>query len=224
MASQIITFGNDIFSYNKQEPLMNNKEEPMSNKEMEQQNQQNYPYGKMKSDDNIQRNFLAMHSPTIKNNQPPQFNKIFPEQNMNYQMNNNNQNIIRGKIVNRAQYPPNMGMNRQLTNNQPINQQQPLKQIQLPMKQPVPNPGMNQLGNKPNINMNLKPMEPLYANRPGQLNIIQRPPNLSPSPRIISQNVYAKETVPKNNPIGQKKNYDCGESSTWNTNKRPFKH
>ena len=60
MASQIITFGNDIFSYNKQEPLMNNKEEPMSNKEMEQQNQQNYPYGKMKSDDNIQNTAVIL--------------------------------------------------------------------------------------------------------------------------------------------------------------------
>ena len=206
MASQIITFGNDIFSYNKQEPLMNNKEEPMSNKEMEQQNQQNYPYGKMKSDDNIQRDMRAMQSPTVKNNQPPQFNKMFPEQNINYQMNNNNQNIVRGKMVNRAQYPPNMGMNRQLPNNQPINQQQypQSKQIKIPIKQPM----MNQLGNKPNINMNLKQMEPLYTHRPGQLNIVQRQPNLSPSPRIISPNLYAKETVPKINninPIGQKK-------------------
>ena len=206
MASQIITFGNDIFSYNKQEPLMNNKEEPMSNKEMEQQNQQNYPYGKMKSDDNIQRDMRAMQSPTVKNNQPPQFNKMFPEQNINYQMNNNNQNIVRGKMINRAQYPPNMGMNRQLPNNQPINQQQypQSKQIKIPIKQPM----MNQLGNKPNINMNLKQMEPLYTHRPGQLNIVQRQPNLSPSPRIISPNLYAKETVPKINninPIGQKK-------------------
>ena len=206
MASQIITFGNDIFSYNKQEPLMNNKEEPMSNKEMEQQNQQNYPYGKMKSDDNIQRDIRAMQSPTVKNNQPPQFNKMFPEQNINYQMNNNNQNIVRGKMINRAQYPPNMGMNRQLPNNQPINQQQypQSKQIKIPIKQPM----MNQLGNKPNINMNLKQMEPLYTHRPGQLNIVQRQPNLSPSPRIISPNLYAKETVPKINninPIGQKK-------------------
>ena len=206
MASQIITFGNDIFSYNKQEPLMNNKEEPMSNKEMEQQNQQNYPYGKMKSDDNIQRDMRAMQSPTVKNNQPPQFNKMFPEQNINYQMNNNNQNIVRGKMVNRAQYPPNMGMNRQLPNNQPINQQQypQSKQIKIPIKQPM----MNQLGNKQNINMNLKQMEPLYTHRPGQLNIVQRQPNLSPSPRIISPNLYAKETVPKINninPIGQKK-------------------
>ena len=206
MASQIITFGNDIFSYNKQEPLMNNKEEPMSNKEMEQQNQQNYPYGKMKSDDNIQRDMRAMQSPTVKNNQPPQFNKKFPEQNINYQMNNNNQNIVRGKMINRAQYPPNMGMNRQLPNNQPINQQQypQSRQIKIPIKQPM----MNQLGNKPNINMNLKQMEPLYTHRPGQLNIVQRQPNLSPSPRIISPNLYAKETVPKINninPIGQKK-------------------
>ena len=206
MASQIITFGNDIFSYNKQEPLRNNKEEPMSNKEMEQQNQQNYPYGKMKSDDNIQRDMRAMQSPTVKNNQPPQFNKMFPEQNINYQMNNNNQNIVRGKMINRAQYPPNMGMNRQLPNNQPINQQQypQSKQIKIPIKQPM----MNQLGNKPNINMNLKQMEPLYTHRPGQLNIVQRQPNLSPSPRIISPNLYAKETVPKINninPIGQKK-------------------
>ena len=206
MASQIITFGNDIFSYNKQEPIMNNKEEPMSNKEMEQQNQQNYPYGKMKSDDNIQRDMRAMQSPTVKNNQPPQFNKMFPEQNINYQMNNNNQNIVRGKMINRAQYPPNMGMNRQLPNNQPINQQQypQSKQIKIPIKQPM----MNQLGNKPNINMNLKQMEPLYTHRPGQLNIVQRQPNLSPSPRIISPNLYAKETVPKINninPIGQKK-------------------
>ena len=206
MASQIITFGNDIFSYNKQEPLMNNKEEPMSNKEMEQQNQQNYPYGKMKSDDNIQRDMRAMQSPTVKNNQPPQFNKMFPEQNINYQMNNNNQNIVRGKMINRAQYPPNMGMNRQLPNNQPINQQQypQSKQIKIPIKQPM----MNQLGIKPNINMNLKQMEPLYTHRPGQLNIVQRQPNLSPSPRIISPNLYAKETVPKINninPIGQKK-------------------
>ena len=206
MASQIITFGNDIFSYNKQEPLMNNKEEPMSNKEMEQQNQQNYPYGKMKSDDNIQRDMRAMQSPTVKNNQPPQFNKMFPEQNINYQMNNNNQNIVRGKMINRAQYPPNMGMNRQLPNNQPINQQQytQSKQIKIPIKQPM----MNQLGNKPNINMNLKQMEPPYTHRPGQLNIVQRQPNLSPSPRIISPNLYAKETVPKINninPIGQKK-------------------
>ena len=53
---------------------------------MEQQNQQNYPYGKMKSDDNIQRDIRAMQSPTVKNNQPPQFNKMFPEQNINYQM------------------------------------------------------------------------------------------------------------------------------------------
>ena len=206
MASQIITFGNDIFSYNKQEPLMNNKEEPMSNKEMEQQNQQNYPYGKMKSDDNIQRDMRAMQSPTVKNNQPPQFNKMFPEQNINSQMNNNNQNIVRGKMINRAQYPPNMGMNRQLPNNQPINQQQypQSKQIKIPIKQPM----MNQLGIKPNINMNLKQMEPLYTHRPGQLNIVQRQPNLSPSPRIISPNLYAKETVPKINninPIGQKK-------------------
>ena len=209
MASQIITFGNDIFSYNKQEHLMNNTEEPMSNKEMEKQNQQNYPYVDKKSDDILQRDMRAMQSPTVKNNQPPQFNKMFPEHNMNYQMNNNNQNIIRGKMVNRAQYPPNMGMNRQLINNQPINQQQqyqPLKQIQVPIKQQVQNPGTNQLGNKPNINMNLKPMEPLYANGlPGQLNIVQRQPYHSPNTKIISQNKYAKETVSKNNPIGQKK-------------------
>ena len=208
MASQIITFGNDIFSYNNNQDQSFNskqdKQEPMSNKEMEQQNQKIYPYRGMNSDDNIQRNIRAMQSPTLKNNQPPQFNKMFPEQNMNYQMvnNNNNQNIVRGKVVNRAQYPPNMGLNRQLSNNQPINQQQhpPLVRIQLPFKQQVQNPGMNQIGNKPNVNMN--------PNRPGQLNIVQRQPHLSPAPRITTPNMYSNDTVPKNNninPIAQKK-------------------
>ena len=201
MASQIITFGNDIFSYNNQEQSMNNKEEPMSNKEMEQRNQQHYPYRAIKSDKNIQRNMVVMHSPTIKNNQPPQFNKMFPDQNMNYQMNNNNQNVIRVKMVNRAQYPQNMGMNKQLANNQQINQQQypPLKQIKVPLKQPVPNPGMNQIGNKLNINMNAKPIDPKYVNRQGQLNINQKRINISPGPKIIPQNMYSKETVPKYN-------------------------
>ena len=192
MPSQIITFGNQIFSYDNQEPV--------SNKQImeQQQNQINNPYMKLNyNNNNINgfKNAQMMQSPTVKTNAPPPINRFLSDQDINYPMNNNinntQNNIIRGKIVNRAPYPQNMAMNRPMPNNQIPNQQgYNSRQFQNIQKNPVPNPVINQIGNGPNGNINTN-------NRPGQLNIIQHPPG----PRNIQSYMYSRETAPKVNQI-----------------------
>ena len=209
--SQIYTFGNEIFSYINQEPF--------GNKQIleQQQNQMNNLYMQKNYNNNAFNNIQSFQSPTTKNNPPPKMNRFFPEQGMNYPVNNNvnnninnNQNtIVRGKIVNRAPYPQNIGINRPIPNNQIPNQQgYPNPQMQIVPKNPVQNPGINQIVNRPNVNLNHKQIvQPQYAPRPGQSKFMVRQ-NLSPSPKIIQQNKYTKETAPRVNQIlyNQKKN------------------
>ena len=210
MQSQIYTFGNEIFGYNNQE-IFSNKQI------LEQlQNQMNNPYMQKNYNNNAFNNIQSIQSPTTKNNPPPQMNRLFPEQGMNYPVNNNvnnninnNQNIIaRGKIVNIAPYPQNIVMNRPIANNQIPNQQgYPNPQMQIVPKNPVQNPGINQIVNRPNVNLKKQIEQPQYASRPGQIKFMVRQ-NLSPSPKIIQQNKYSEQTAPKNNQIlyNQKKN------------------
>ena len=200
MQSQIITFGNQIFNYEQQDSFGNKKA-------MDQpQNQINNPNRNINGED-----LRIMHSPTVKNNvnninninNVPYNNRMVMNQEGNYPINNNPNIINRGKMVDRT---PNMQMNRPMPNNQLQNQirnqpQYPMRQIQVPQRQPVQNPGMNiAFGSKP-TNVNTKQMNQMnqYAPKPGQLNIIQRQPNLTPNLKMQQQpNLYSKITVPNN--------------------------
>ena len=179
MQSQILTFGNQIFSSEQPETFGNKQIKD------QQQNQPNIPYKNMNNDE-----FKIMHSPTIKNNVPFN-NRMVLNQELNNPMNYNPNMINRGKIVERN---PNMPTNRPIPNNQLQYQPQyPVKQIQVPQKQPV---GNFAFGSKPTNNMNVRQMN--YSPKPGQLNIIQRQPNLTPNSKLQQPNMYSNVTVPKN--------------------------
>ena len=188
--THIITFRNDIF-------LQQNNQNNNGIYQNQQQIPQNYAYKKGSSSNNIRNDYQVMQSPTIKNAQANQYNRMLTPPAIQYA---GNLNVInRGNNVVGPQYPPqNIAMMQQMQRNQqppyvnnPQVQQQyapPNPQVQNQLIQNQPN---NYVDNK-KIKINQRVVQP------GQLKITQRQPNLSPVQK--TQKNYSKQTAKLNGP------------------------